>query len=179
MNIGGTFSNPEQNLKTVGVSENMVVVDLGCGSGHYTKAAALLVGREGRVYAVDIQQELVRRLTEKAKTEHLVNIEVLHGDIEKVGGSKLGEEIADVTILSNVLFQTEDKKDVITEALRVTRPNARVLVVDWSDSYFGMGPDQTRIVSQEAVEDLFADRAELVSEFDAGDHHYGLIFRKK
>jgi len=179
MNIGGTFSHPETNLKTVGITENMIVADLGSGSGHYAKAAAHMVGTEGRVYAVEVQKELVRRLSEQAQTEHLHNIEVLHGDIEAIGGSKIGNDTADVTLLCNVLFQVENKKDLITEAMRITRANGRVVVIDWSDSHFGLGPDQSLIVSEETVQELFSNRSEFVSSFEAGDHHYGLIFRKQ
>lgn len=177
--LGGTFSHPRDNLERIVIGEGSTVIDLGAGSGHYAQAASELVGPEGRVYAIDIQKDLVRRLHGIARTNKLHNMEVIHGDIEKIGGSKIAGGTAEVTLLCNVLFQVEHKDDLVQEALRVTRPGGRVCIIDWVDSNFGMGPDAELIVSQEDARALFEHHAEFVSEFDAGDHHYGIIMRKK
>ena len=175
----GNFSHPAQNIKTVGIGEGSIVVDLGSGSGFYAMEAARAVGPEGRVYAVDVQKELLDRLKRTADAEHMSNLDILWGDIEKVGGSKIGTDKADVALVCNVLFQLDNKKDFLTEVFRVVKPQGRVCVIDWSDSHFGLGPDQSRIFDAQKAKDLFQDRFELEKEFDAGEHHYGLLFRKK
>jgi len=175
----GNFSHPTQNIQAIGIGKGSTVVDLGAGSGFYAMAAARVVGPEGRVYAVDVQKELVDRIKTAAQSEHLSNLDVLWGDIEKIGGSKIGTDTADVVLVCNVLFQVEHKDDLVTEALRITRPNGRVCVIDWSSSHFGLGPDENLIVTSEAAQELFSKKFELEKEFNAGDHHYGLIFRKK
>ncbi len=50
-----SFSDPQKNLERIGIPQGITVVDLGAGSGHYAIGAARLVGKEGRVYAVDVQ----------------------------------------------------------------------------------------------------------------------------
>ena len=173
------FSDPQANIERIGIGEGSVVVDLGSGSGYYSLAAARAVGHEGRVYAVDVQKGLLERLKETAAAEHLSQIEIVWGDVEKIGGSKVGTETADLVLISNVLFQLENKEGIVTEALRVLRPNGRVCVIDWTDSHFGLGPDESLVVKIDDAKKLFADRFELDREFDAGNHHYGLVFRKK
>lgn len=175
----GNFSHPAQNIKTIVLGEGSVVVDLGAGSGFYSLEAARRVGPEGRVYAVDVQKELLDRIKTSADSEHLSNIDIMWGDIEKIGGSKIGTEHADVVLVCNVLFQVEDKESLMTEALRILKPNGRLCVIDWTDSHFGLGPDASRIVTADAAREVAAKKFTFEKEFDAGDHHYGLIFRKK
>ena len=177
--LGGTFSHPRENLEKIVIGEGSTIVDLGTGSGHYAQAAAKLTGVNGRVYAVDIQHGLVRRLQDLVRTENLHQLEVIHGDVETVGGSKIASGTSDLTLLCNILFQVDDRAGLIKEAMRVTKDNGRICVVDWTDSNFGMGPDEERIVDKDAALLLFEHYATLVSEFDAGDHHYGLLLRKQ
>ena len=67
----------------------MHVADLGAGSGHYTLAAAKKVGESGRVYAIEVQKDLLTRIKNLAQTEHINNVEVIWGDVENRGGTKL------------------------------------------------------------------------------------------
>ena len=52
------FSDPQKNIDQLNIGEGKTVADLGAGSGFYTMAAAKAVGPSGRIYAVDVQQEL-------------------------------------------------------------------------------------------------------------------------
>lgn len=174
-----TFSDPTRNLSTIGVNEGMNVADLGAGSGFYSMQAARMVGAEGRVYAVDVQRDLLERIKESAKREHLVNLDVLWGDIEKIGGSRLGEEKVDLVLICNTLFQVEHKEDLVTEAYRILKSGGRVAIIDWTDSHGGVGPESGLVFSPTEAKELFSKKFTLDKEFDAGDHHYGLILRKE
>lgn len=173
-----SFSDPQKNLERIGIPQGIMVVDLGTGSGHYAINAARMVGKEGRVYAVDIQKDLLDHLRTSAQNEHLANLEVFWGDIEKVGGSKIGSQVADLVLICNVLFQSKDKEVILQEASRLVRPNGRVAIIDWADSHFGLGPAQNLIVTKEQAIELGSKFLTLDKEFEAGDHHYGLLFRR-
>ncbi len=84
----------------------------------------------------------------------------------------------DLVLISNLLFQLEDKPAALKEAWRILKPTGRLAVIDWSESFGGMGPHKKAVVKKEQAL-LFAREAgfELIKEFDAGAHHYGLIFR--
>ena len=174
------FSHPPTILKNLSLGEGSTVVDLGSGSGHYSMAASRLVGREGRVYAVDIQKDLLERLKQAAEAEGKSNIEVVWGDIDQYGGTKLREETADLVLLCNVLFQVEDARTALSEAVRVLKNKGRLVMVDWTDSHSGLGPEASRIVTQDQAREL-AQHQPLEEEktFDAGSHHWGLVWRKQ
>ena len=61
-------------LKDVGVRPGYLVLDFGCGSGHYTISAAKVVGDSGRVYALDKDRSVYNKLIEKAASMGLTNI---------------------------------------------------------------------------------------------------------
>ncbi len=174
------FSDPQHNIEQLGLSDGAVVADLGSGSGFYSLAAAQAVAPTGRVYSVDAQKDLLERLKKEAQRLHIRNIDVLSGDLEKLGGSRLRESSCDVAIASNIIFMVEDKKSFLLEAKRILKPSGRLLLVDWSASFSGMGPHPGHVVyKEEAMKLALAVGFAFDREIHAGTHHYGIIFRKQ
>lgn len=173
------FSDPKKNIQQLGLREGMRVADFGSGSGHYSRAAARIVGEHGRVYAIDIQRELLKEVKSFSSREQQDTIDVLSGDIETIGGSKLPDESVDAVILTNVLFQIEDKETTLAEASRVLKNGGNVFFIDWSLSFGGIGPHQNAVVDKATAKNLFQRGGfALEREFNAGAHHYGLVFKK-
>ncbi len=170
------FSDPASNLSKLGLNDGMRVVDLGAGSGFYTFEAAKRVGISGRVYAVDVQKDLLERLRSTGATQGLRNIEIVWGNAEKIGGTKIKEALADRVVASNVLFQITKPDDFVLEVKRILKPNGKVLIVDWS----GVTPlSPKKIVSEGQARTLFEKSGfRLEQSFSAGDHHYGLVFMR-
>ncbi len=157
----------------------MHVADFGCGSGFYSMAAAHRVGSRGRVTAIDVQKELLEKLLEQARREHLTNIDVVWGNLDEMGGSKLADESEDAAIVSNVLFQSESKDVLASECARILKPGGSVLIIDWSDSFDHLGPPPEQVLTEETAKSYFMTAGfEFKERFDAGEHHYGLIFKK-
>jgi len=173
------FSDPQHNLKQLGLHEGDIVVDLGAGTGAYTVAAARDVGGSGRVYAVEVQKDFLQKIKDVANDAGFSNVETLWGDIERVGKTKIGDRIADAAIIANVLFQIEDTGGTLEEVNRILKPGGRVLVVDWKDSYGGMGPQAGDILVYDDAKRMFAEAGfTFLKNIDAGDHHYGFIVKK-
>lgn len=174
------FSDPQKIIDQCGLLEGQTVADLGAGSGFYSLAAAKLVGESGKIYAVDIQQDLLARIKSMAQAAKLHNIEVVHGDIEHPGGTRIRDASVDLALATNVLFQIENKEGFVNEIKRIVKPGGRVLVVDWSDSFGGMGPQPEFVVEEDKAKALFEKKGfTLVNSIFAGDHHYGFIFRNQ
>jgi len=173
------FSNPKHNVSQLSLDPGMVVVDFGAGSGFYALEAAHAVGSGGKVYAIDIQKDLLAKLKTEAGREHLHNIEVICGDAEKKGGAHLKEGIADAAIASNVLFQITDKRAFIEEMYRVLAKGGKLLVIDWSDSFGGIGPQKEDVFPEMRAQEMLAQCGFIfLRKIEAGVHHYGMIFRK-
>lgn len=174
------FSNPVKNIEQLGLISGMSVVDFGAGSGFYSMSLAKEVGKNGRVYAIDVQKDLLQKIKNEAKLRGLSNLEIIWGDVEKVGGTKMRDGSVDVVVIANILFQAEDKNNVCSEAKRILKVGGKALVIDWLDSFGGLGPTKENVFLLSSAKDIFQNNGfALNKEFDAGDHHYGLIFKKQ
>lgn len=173
------FMDPMQTLRACDIHPSETVADFGAGAGFMARAAATLVP-QGQVFAIEINRDMVARVTREVVQHHIQNLHVLWGDIEVPKGCQLENASVDFLILSNIMFQLEDKQGCIQEVLRVLKPHGRVLLVDWSESFGGMGPAPTSVFSKPDAQVLFArlGLTELPAMVPAGAHHYGILFKR-
>jgi len=171
------FADPKSNVLQLGLHDGMKIGDFGAGAGHYALAAAAAVGEGGRVYAIDVQEDVLLHLRDSARRAGIKNIETVWGNFEKPGGTKLKDHFLDAAILSDVLFQIEDRQGMLKELRRVLVPGGKLLVIDWAGSYGGMGPAPEHLVNEHQAEELFITAGfHKVKSFRAGPHHYGIVF---
>lgn len=174
------FADPEKILNQFSLNPGLQVADFGAGSGFYTLIAARAVGEKGRVFAVDLQKDLLIRIKNTATSENLKNIEVVWGDVEKAGGTGLKDASVDRVIISNTFFQIENKDSLVSEANRLLKSNGKAMVVEWSRAPGSQVSSANYMISRAEVSDLFLKAGfELEKEIKAGERHYGLIFTKK
>lgn len=156
-----------------------VIADFGTGAGHYLGELSRAVGPSGRVYACEIQKSLVERITARIHEERLGNVHPIWCDLEQAEGTKLRSELLDAGILINTLFQIEDKKTALHEVARVLRKGGKLLLVDWSDSFGGLGPQPSHVITAADAKKILEEAGFVFErEFPAADHHYGMAFRR-
>ncbi len=183
------FAHPERSVSAFGIKPGMQAADFGSGSGAYALAIAEALGSRGRVYAIDVQRDLLRRTKQEAMHRGYGNVEVIWGDVEMPGGTKLADGALDLVLISNLLFQLADKAPALAEAHRILKPGGRLVIIDWTDALampgagqnktVRFGPHRKSIVAKEEAHALVAEAGfELVREFPAGVHHWGLILKK-
>ena len=173
------FSDPQKNIGQLNLDPGMLVADFGSGSGFYTIEAARAVGPSGKVYSIDIQRELLKRTLLNASRDHLHNIEIITGDLEKAGGARIKDSLVNFVIVANLLFQIGNKKNLLDEAKRILKPQGKLAIIDWTDSFGGIGPRESEVVDERKARAL-AEEAGFTFErkIQAGEHHYGLVFKK-
>ena len=170
------FLNPAKVLKKVKLRKNMIAADFGSGSGGWAIPLAKIL-EDGKIYAIDILEEPLSALKSKAALEKISNIETIQSDLESKEGSKLEDSSCDLVLMTNLLFQCEDKKGVMKEAKRILKKEGKILVVDWEITA-PLGPREGR-VSPEEVKGMAEDLGlKLKKEFAAGTCHRALIFGK-
>jgi len=174
------FSDPKDNVSQFSLNSGDYVADFGAGSGFYTLAISEVVGSSGKVYAIDVQKDLLLKIKNLANAEHKTNIDVVWADLEHLGGTKLRSASLDAVIAANIFFQFENKVNPCLEIKRILKKNGRVLVVDWSSSFGGIGPHPDSVFNMEKAKELFTKNGfEFDREISAGAQHYGIILRNK
>lgn len=177
--LPGRFVEPEVVVTHFHLKEGDQVADYGAGSGFFMQALSSRVGSDGRVYALEIQKQLVEKLGELARLQGLQNVETLWCDLEEIGGIPIPDGSLDVGVLANTLFMFEDKETAIKEIARTLRPGGTLYIVDWTESFAGMGPKHDMVVTEQAAKDLCESNGFTFERiFPAGDHHYGIAVRK-
>jgi ubiquinone/menaquinone biosynthesis C-methylase UbiE len=171
------FSTPKDVVLQLGLREGMKVADFGAGSGHYSRAAAGIVAPGGKVYAVDVQEDVLKHLRLNTHAKYHGVIECVWGDLEHHAGSHLREGSLDAIILANSLFQIENRFALLAEIKRVLKTGGKLLVVDWAGSYGGIGPSSDKVITEHEAEAFFIGGGfHKVKSLRAGPHHYGIIF---
>lgn len=174
-----TFLEPERIVRYFGLDRGDYAADFGAGHGYFTIPMARAVGGEGRVYALDIQKAALDIIRSKAKLEHLLNIDLIWTDLDMPRGSKLKDKFLDFVLVSNILFQMERKDRLLEETFRVLREKGTLAVVEWDETSTPLGPALGLRAKKADAMRLAKDAGfQLDREFEAGSHHYGLLFRK-
>jgi ubiquinone/menaquinone biosynthesis C-methylase UbiE len=167
-------------LVGIELSDGEIVGDFGCGSsGHFALQAAKMVGRAGRVYAVDIRKTALRNVESRARIEGLHNIVPVWTNLERYGAAKIAERRVEVGLLINILFQTQQHEAIIREVDRMMKPGGRIAVVDWAQHDVPFGPPEPMKVTLESVLTL-AQKVNWTQEkvLHPGPYHFGVLFRK-
>jgi ubiquinone/menaquinone biosynthesis C-methylase UbiE len=118
-------------LRQIGIRRGQTVLDFGCASGTYTVPVAKIVGEQGRVYALDKDNEALDELMQKAESAGLKNIKRMEtsGKLE----IDLTDESVDVVVLFDVFHsyyfpQANDRRRLLDEIYRIMKPSAFVSV---------------------------------------------------
>ncbi len=173
------FSNPDDNIRGLGLNPGEKVVVFGSGSGGHTLAVARALKGSGTVYGIDVRGAMVEKLKKEAAERHHLNVRVQNGNVDCLGGTGMGAMSTDAVIIPDTLFAYRDKETMLKEAERIMKPGGRLLIVEWAASYAGAGPAPQDVCPEEDAFG-FAKKAgfEYVRRFSAGNYHYALIFHK-
>lgn len=167
-----TWQNPEKILELLDLKLNHVAVDLGCGSGFF---AVPLSRKVKKVYAIDIQQEMLDFLEQKIRRLNIGNIETLLSMEDEI---PLEKESVDFLLSVNTLHEFHDKEKMISEMQRVLRADGQVAMVDFKKKDTGFGPPMTIRVSKEQARQLFEKKGLTVLKSHDFKYHYLIVCRR-
>ena len=115
-------------LPELALTPGMVVADIGAGTGYFSRRVAQRVGAAGKVYAVDVQPEMVSMLTELAKRPGLGTIVPVLGKPSEVS---LPAASVDVAIMVDVYHELAFPREVLASIVRALKPGGRVVFVEY------------------------------------------------
>lgn len=177
------WPDPKQTLQSIGITPDMTVLDLCCGDGYFTIPLAILV--MGKVYAMDLDNELLAKARQDAKQAGVTVKQWIHGDACALN-SLLSEKI-DLVLIANT-FHGVPGKDVFCKNIRsVLKPRGRLVVINWhaqprEQTIIGnqpRGPDtQLRMSPEQTQHSIEPSGFKLEQVIELPPYHYAASFRR-
>lgn len=127
------------------------------------------------VYAIDVQKEMLRVLTDKINKLKITNIQPMFSKPNEI---PLEDNCADVLISINTLHEFGDKEGMINEIRRVVKRNCQLLIVDFKKEATGFGPPASIRISKDRAVELFAKQGFRLFKLKDLAYHYLLVFVK-
>jgi ubiquinone/menaquinone biosynthesis C-methylase UbiE len=171
------FFNPAEVLITLGLSNHTNdVAEFGCGYGTFTIPAAKSV--KGKVYALDIEPEMIRITDEEVKKQGLNNVQTILRDF-MADGSGLPDESLDYVMLFNILH-LENPVALLSEAKRILRKGGKLGIIHWNyDPGTPRGPSMDiRPKPEDCIKWAQSVGFKNPLRHDLEPYHYGIVLTK-
>jgi ubiquinone/menaquinone biosynthesis C-methylase UbiE len=167
------WQKPDEVIALLGIAPGAQVADIGAGGGYFTFRLADAVGDAGRVYAVDVDEDMLGYLRERAAEEGRPNVEVVRGDFDD---PKLPDGRIDLVFSCNTYHHLSDRSAYFTRVRADLAPGARVAILElngnsWFARTFGHQTPKQTIVSE-----LEAAGYRLVGDHDLIEQQHFLVF---
>jgi ubiquinone/menaquinone biosynthesis C-methylase UbiE len=167
------WESAEAVLSGIGLKPGFTFVDIGCGRGFYALPAARIVGKEGRVYGLDIDAESIAAVKEEAAAAGLENLYLTVGRAEE---TILCRRCADIIFIATALHDFQDPSRVLKNARTMIKPTGRLVDLDWKKEPADFGPPlRIRLSTEQAVDLIEAAGFTVETTGDSGPHHYLVI----
>jgi ubiquinone/menaquinone biosynthesis C-methylase UbiE len=151
-------------LDNLGVKQGMTICDMGCGNGFYTLKLAQMTGETGRVYAVDIQPEMLKMLKQRANEQQIRNIQPVLGTFTD---PKLPRGKIDLILLVDVYHEFSHPEPMLKAMRESLSPNGLCALVEFraEDATVPIKPEH-KMTKAQIMKEWPANGFKLVKEFD-------------
>jgi SAM-dependent methyltransferase len=166
------WQKPHQVIQALALKPDARIADLGAGTGYFAARLANMLPK-GRVYAVDVEPDMVRFLAERAKREDLRNLTPVAGAPDD---PRLPEKV-DVILLVDVYHHIEDRERYFRKLSQSLRPGGRIAIIDFTlDSPQGP-PPAARVAPGKVKAEMKAAGHALAAEHRFLPYQYYLVFQ--
>lgn len=168
--------NTDLIIKGMQLKPNMVVADIGAGTGYYTFRVAKLVP-EGKVYAVEIQSGLIDILNKNKMIKNANNVEIVHGDTADI---HLPPNTVDLAFLVDVYHELSWPREIIRSISKSLKSDGKILLVEYrgEDPEVRIRPLHKTTVVQ-LTREMNANGFMLDKRIDKFPIQHFLLFRRK
>jgi ubiquinone/menaquinone biosynthesis C-methylase UbiE len=167
----------ESMLKALSVKPGQTVCDMGCGNGFYTLKLAEMVGEKGLVYAVDIQQEMLRLLEDRAERTKHKNIKPVLGSLID---PRLPEGKLDLILCVDVYHEFSHPEHMLAAMRKALKKDGRLVLVEFRKEDPDVPIKELHKMSKEQIlKELVPNGFKLVREFDKLPWQHLMFFEKQ
>ena len=166
----------ETMLANLGVKPGMTVCDMGCGNGFYSLKLAEIVGDEGKILAVDIQQEMLRLLQARAEEQGSDHIVTIRGELDD---PKLPEGEVDLILCVDVYHEFSHPEEMLTAMRKSLKPDGRIALLEFRMEDPNVPIKLLHKMSKKQIlKEFRANGFELASQFNKLPWQHMMFFQK-
>ncbi|MFH6603869.1 class I SAM-dependent methyltransferase [Maribacter algicola] len=122
-----TWMKVPQLFELAGIGEGATVADIGCHDGYLSFHLAKAVGKDGKVYAVDVQEYRLDKLKEHIEQRNTTNIKVVLGDYDN---PKLPEGMLDIVFVVDTYHEMDDYMKILSHIKKALKPDGRIVLLE-------------------------------------------------
>jgi cyclopropane fatty-acyl-phospholipid synthase-like methyltransferase len=165
------WQKPHEVIEALRLNADAVVADLGAGTGYFSARLARMLPK-GRVYAVDLEPDMVRHLAERAEREGLRNLYAVRGEDDR---ANLPEPV-DLVVLVDVYHHIEDRPDYFARLKDSLRAGGRLALIDFRMDAKDGPPRAARIAPEQVRREMARAGYALAGDFAFLPNQYFLVF---
>jgi len=168
------WQRPDQIMDALQIGEGSVVADLGAGGGWFTVRLARRVGPNGRVYAEDVQKEMIGAIDRRIQREGLLNVVTTLGtQIDP----RIPEASLDAVLIVDAYHEMEQPVVLLRNVAKTLKPGGVIGIVNHKKDGGGPGPEMNeRVDAEKVIADAKAAGLELRRRDDFLRYQYLLTF---
>ena len=168
---------PDLLVKALKLKTGDAVADIGAGTGYFSWRMAKEVGPGGKVYAVDIQQEMLDLLARRMAAEKVKNVEPVLGTI---ADPKLPARAVDVVLMVDVYHEFDHPLEMMQGICRALKPGGRVVFVEYRGEDPGVPIKPLHKMAEAQVrKEMLLQPLEWIETSEILPRQHVIIFRKK
>jgi precorrin-6B methylase 2 len=167
---------PAKLMKALDLKPGQTVCDLGCGNGFYTLKLANAVGPTGKVYAVEIQKEMLDLLARRVAKTNLKNITPVLGT---VADPKLPENSCDLILLVDVYHEIDHPVEVLAALRKALTKTGRMVLVEFrsEDENVPIKPEH-KMSKAQILKEIPANGFKLAGQYDDMPWQHVMFFQR-
>lgn len=143
------WQKPEALVAALGVQPGQTVADIGAGTGYFNAHLARAVGESGHVIAVDIEENLVAHMSQRAEKEGTPQVAPRLGKPDDPG---LTAAEADLVMMVDTYHHVNARVDYFSRLKAALKPGGRLVIVDFKPGDIPVGPEPEHRIPAEKVD---------------------------
>ncbi|MDZ7836674.1 MAG: methyltransferase domain-containing protein [Actinomycetota bacterium] len=167
-------NKPDQVIEALKLQRGNQVADIGSGGGYYTFRFAQIVGKQGKVYAVDTNSQLLEHVESTGRQKGLTNVSTV-----LTGEGKLPSSGIDCIFMRNVTHHLKDRVEFFKDLKKYLKPEGRVAIIDYSCQHKSLRTRKHYIARDTIITEMLAAGFRLEEEYGWLKNQHFTIYRMR